>query len=162
MSAVFPLLALVFLAVPIAEVYLLIQVGHVIGGLATIALLVADAVLGSWLVRREGARAWRRFREAAASGRVPGREAADGALVLVGGTLLVTPGFLTDVVGLVLVLPITRPLVRRALVRLLARRAGARLLRGRTLRRGGRTTSRLVGGGDVVEGEVVEGEVVER
>lgn len=127
-----PLLALVFLIVPVAEVFVLIQVGQAIGAGWTVLLLLASAVLGSWLVRREGARAWRRFREAAAGGRPPAREAVDGALVLIGGTLLVTPGFLTDIVGLILLTPVTRPLVRGALVRAASRRI---LGRGRPSRR---------------------------
>ncbi len=121
-----PLLALVFLLVPLAEVYVLIHVGQAIGAGWTVLLLLASAVLGSWLVRREGARAWRRFREAAAGGRPPAKEAVDGALVLIGGTLLVTPGFLSDVVGLFLLAPVTRPLVRGALVRAVGRRLTGR------------------------------------
>lgn len=145
-----PLLALLFLVLPIAELYVLIQVGHAVGADWTVLLLLADALIGAWLVRREGARAWSRLRAAAGAGRVPGREAADGALVLVGGALLVTPGFLTDVLGLLCVLPVTRPLVRRLLLALVARRARARL--GAPL--GGAVALRRHEGHAVVEGEV--------
>ncbi|MEV4178533.1 MULTISPECIES: FxsA family protein [unclassified Nonomuraea] len=107
------LLFLAFLVVPVLEIWLLIQVGSVIGGPATIALLIADSLLGAWLVRREGRRAWRALQEALQSGRMPDRELADGGLILVGGALLLTPGFFTDVFGFLCVLPFTRPLMRR-------------------------------------------------
>ncbi|MEV4836845.1 FxsA family protein [Nonomuraea sp. NPDC049486] len=107
------LLFLAFLAIPILEVWLLIQVGSVIGGWPTVGLLAAAALLGSWLVRREGRRAWHRLQESMRTGVMPERELADGALVLVGGVLLVMPGFLSDVVGLACVLPFTRPGMRR-------------------------------------------------
>jgi UPF0716 protein FxsA len=115
-------LALVFVVVPVLEIYVLIQIGQVIGAWWTVLLLVADGFLGSWLMKREGARAWEALRVALQSGRMPTRELADGALILVGGTLLVTPGFLSDVAGLFCVLPLTRPLARRALTRFLTRR----------------------------------------
>ncbi|GAA2270997.1 hypothetical protein GCM10010149_10580 [Nonomuraea roseoviolacea subsp. roseoviolacea] len=107
------LLFLAFLVVPVLEIWLLIQVGSVIGGWPTVALLIADSLLGAWLVRREGRRAWRALREALESGRMPDRELADGALILVGGALLLTPGFFTDIAGFLCVLPFTRPLMRR-------------------------------------------------
>ncbi|WP_188196309.1 FxsA family protein [Nonomuraea sp. SYSU D8015] len=107
------LLFLAFLVVPVLEIWLLIQVGSVIGGPATVAVLIADSLLGAWIVRREGRRAWRALQEALQSGRMPNRELADGGLVLVGGALLLTPGFFTDVVGFLCVLPFTRPLMRR-------------------------------------------------
>ncbi|MFI6737326.1 FxsA family protein [Nonomuraea sp. NPDC050451] len=107
------LLFLAFLVVPVLEIWLLIQVGSVIGGPATVALLIADSLLGAWLVRREGRRAWRALQDAIGSGRMPERELADGGLVLVGGALLLTPGFFTDVFGFLCILPFTRPLMRR-------------------------------------------------
>ncbi|MEW9550978.1 FxsA family protein [Nonomuraea sp. NPDC050783] len=107
------LLFLAFLVVPVLEIWLLIQVGSVIGGPATVALLIADSLLGAWLVRREGRRAWRALQEALRSGRMPERELADGGLVLVGGTLLLTPGFFSDVLGFACILPATRPFMRR-------------------------------------------------
>src|SRR5215208_3921909 len=102
------LLVLVFIAVPIAELAVIIQVGEAIGVWWTIALLVADSVLGSLLMRSQGRAAWRRFNEALRSGRAPAREVADGVLVIFGGALLLTPGFLTDVFGLLFLLPPTR------------------------------------------------------
>jgi len=116
------LLALAFLAVPILELYVIIQVGQVIGVGWTILLLLAESALGAWLVRREGRRTWAALRQAVGTGRMPDRELADGALVLVGGTLLLTPGFVTDVVGFFLILPFTRPFARRGLTWLVTRR----------------------------------------
>ncbi|MET7466194.1 FxsA family protein [Nonomuraea sp. NPDC005501] len=107
------LLFLAFLLVPVLEIWLLIQVGSVIGGWPTVALLIADSLLGAWLVRREGRRAWRALQEALQSGRMPEHELADGALILAGGVLLLTPGFFTDIAGFLCVLPFTRPLMRR-------------------------------------------------
>jgi UPF0716 protein FxsA len=111
----FPLL-LLFIVVPIAELYVIIQVGQAIGALPTIALLIADSVLGSMLMRSQGRAAWRRFNDAVAAGRVPAREVFDGALVIFGGAFLLTPGFLTDILGAFLLLPPTRAIVRRILV----------------------------------------------
>lgn len=113
---------LLFVVVPLVEVYLLIQVGQVIGGWWTVLLLLGTGLLGGYLVKREGAKAWRALSEALAAHRMPARELADGALVLVGGTLLLTPGFLTDAAGAFCILPFTRPLARRALTRVVTRR----------------------------------------
>ena len=116
------LLVVAFLVVPILEIWVILQVGQVIGGWQTVALLVLESALGAWLVRREGARAWTALRTAIRSARLPHRELTDAALILVGGTLLLTPGFLTDVVGFFLVIPLTRPLARRALGWFVSRR----------------------------------------
>jgi UPF0716 protein FxsA len=110
-------LILLFIAVPIVEIYVIIQVGQAIGALWTILLLVADSILGSMLMRAQGRAAWRRFNEAIAAGRVPGREVVDGVLVIFGGALLLTPGFVTDVFGLTFLLPPTRAVIRRLLLR---------------------------------------------
>lgn len=118
-----PLLLLIaFILVPIAEIYVLIQVGQVIGAWWTVLLLIADSIFGSWLLKREGAKAWTAFRVALGEGRMPATELADGILIVVGGTLMISPGFITDVFGMVLILPLTRPLGRRLLARVLARR----------------------------------------
>lgn len=105
-----------FVVVPIVELYVIVQVGHLIGVLPTLLLLFVCSVAGAWLVKREGVKAWRAFRAATAEGRVPARETADGALVIVGGALLLAPGFVTDALGLLCVLPPTRALVRRLLL----------------------------------------------
>src|SRR5829696_6201476 len=111
------LLVLLFIVVPIAELALLIQVGQAIGVWWTVLLLVADAVLGSWLLRSQGRLAWRRFNQALAEARVPHREVVDGVLVIFGGVLLLTPGFITDIMGLLFLFPPTRVVLRRLLVR---------------------------------------------
>ena len=117
-----PLLLILFIAVPLVELYVIIQVGQVIGVLPTLALLVVSAVLGSLLLRQQGRSAWRRFNAALDERRFPGREVADGLMIAVGGTLLLTPGFITDAVGLLLLVPPSRALVRRGLLAVLARR----------------------------------------
>ncbi|HET7689524.1 MAG TPA: FxsA family protein [Nocardioidaceae bacterium] len=104
------------------EIYFLIQIGQVIGPWWTILLLVADGVLGSVLVRNEGRRAWAALNTAISSHRMPHKELADGALILIGGTLLLTPGFVTDAFGLFCVLPFTRPIARKLLARAISRR----------------------------------------
>ncbi len=112
-----PLLVILFIVIPIAELYVIIQVGQWIGIWPTLALLLADAVLGSMLLKHQGRSAWRRFNEALAQRRFPGKEVADGLLIVVGGTLLLTPGFLTDIAGLLLLIPPTRAIARRLLRR---------------------------------------------
>jgi UPF0716 protein FxsA len=114
-----------FVVVPLVEIYVLVQVGQVIGAWWTVLLLIVMSVLGTLLIRREGGRAWRALTEALRTGRMPARELADGALILVGGTLMLTPGFVTDAVGILLILPFTRPLARRALTGLVGRRLQA-------------------------------------
>ena len=119
------LLVVLFLIIPIVEIYVIVQVGQQIGALPTIALLIIESAIGAWLVKREGRRAWTALRAAVGTGRLPSSELADAALVLVGGTLLLTPGFVTDVFGFFMILPFTRPLARRALGWFVARRASA-------------------------------------
>jgi UPF0716 protein FxsA len=134
------LLILLFIVVPIAEIYVIIQVGQAIGALPTIALLIADSILGSMLMRSQGRLAWRRFNDAVAAGRAPAREVLDGAMVIFGGAFLLTPGFITDIFGLILLLPPTRAILRTFIVRAALRRTpagrGATFVTGRT-RRGG-------------------------
>jgi len=115
-------LVLLFIVVPIVEIYVIIQVGQAIGALWTIALLVADSIIGSMLMRSQGRAAWRRFNEAIAAGRIPAREVVDGALVIFGGALLLTPGFVTDIFGAAFLLPPTRAATRMLLVRRFAGR----------------------------------------
>jgi UPF0716 protein FxsA len=118
-----PLLVVVFLLVPIVEIYVIIQVGQVIGPLPTIALLIIESLIGAWLLKREGRAAWLALQRAIGAGRLPGNELVDAGLVLVGGTLLLAPGFITDVVGFFCILPPTRPIARRLLLWLMVRRA---------------------------------------
>jgi UPF0716 protein FxsA len=171
MTMVPALMALAFIAVPIAEIWLIIQVGQTIGAWQTVVALVAISILGAWLVRREGRRTWAALSEAIREGRAPARELSDAGLVIVGGTLLLTPGFLTDLVGLFFLVPITRPLARRLLLNVIARRINratmrydVRLLDERLAsdepraRRQRNNPYGHAGGGDVIQGEVVDDE----
>jgi UPF0716 protein FxsA len=114
-----------FVVLPLVEIYVIIQVGREIGVVPTVLLLVVESVLGAWLVKQEGRRAWLALKSALATGGMPARELADGALILIGGTLLLTPGFVSDVFGFFFVLPFTRPLARRLLGAVVARRLSA-------------------------------------
>ncbi len=143
------LLLILFIGVPLIEIYVIIQVGQAIGPWWTILLLVVDSILGSWLIRHEGARAWRALREALDSGRMPAKELADGALILIGGTLMLAPGFVTDAFGVLMILPFTRPLFRRLLTGVVASRLV--VLGPQTARRPGPDPD-----GPVIRGEVVD------
>ena len=110
------------IVVPTAEISVLLRVGHEVGLGWTLVLLLASALLGSWLLRREGARAFRALRDAAQAGRTPAKETAEGAVVLVGGLLMILPGFLSDVVGILLLLPPVRTLAGRLVLRSAVRR----------------------------------------
>ena len=153
-------LALLFIVLPVVEIYIIIQIGQAIGAWWTILLLIADGFLGSWLMKREGRRAWAALREAIDNRRMPARELADGALILVGGTLLLTPGFVSDVFGLFCVLPFTRPVARNALSRYIGRRflegPGAPGYRSRATAGTPGGTQQRPGPDDVVRGEVVD------
>ena len=118
----FPLLVVAFIAVPLAELYVLIQVGQAIGVLDTIALLFLVSIVGAWLAKREGLGVLRRMQAALNARRVPGVEIVDGFLILLAAALMLTPGFLTDVVAILLLLPPVRAAVRRQLRRSFARR----------------------------------------
>ncbi len=119
-----PLLVLVVLLIawPIVEIWLLIQVGQLIGPWPTVGILVLEAVLGAWLMRHQGARAWTALNDAYSQGKVPTGQLADAALVLVGGLLLIVPGFISDVFGFLFLLPFTRPLARKFIAFFVARR----------------------------------------
>ena len=125
-----PLLLLIalFVAVPFAELYVILEVvGPALGAPLTILLLAADSVIGSLLLRSQGRAVWRRFNAALAERRIPQREVQDGVLVIFGGAFLITPGFITDVVGLALLLPPTRAFVRRLVMRAIGRRVSLRV-----------------------------------
>lgn len=161
-----PLIVLALIVVPLVEIYLLIQVGQLIGPLPTVVLLLAMSVLGGYLLTREGSRTWRAFQSALKSGRVPAVEVADGALVILGAALLLTPGFFTDAVGLLCLLPGSRTVLRRMLTGLVARRFGAAGIAGAVAAdRLGRPRSRPEGSYDQAvrrgQGEVVDGEVAD-
>jgi UPF0716 protein FxsA len=161
---------LALLVVPIVEIAAIIAVGRVIGGWQTLVLLVLESALGAWIVRREGSRTWNALQEALRSGRMPSRQLADAALVLIGGTLLLTPGFVTDIVGFFFILPLTRPITRAWLEAAVARRLlgpmGEWPAPGGAGPRGGGGPASGSGGGpapggptgppDVIQGEVVD------
>ena len=111
-----------FIAVPILELWVIIEVGGLIGILPTLALLLAMSILGATLLRHQGRDAWQRFNRAIAERRFPGREVADGLMITIGGVLLLTPGFITDAVGLLLLLPPTRAIARRLVLAYVGRR----------------------------------------
>jgi UPF0716 protein FxsA len=123
------------LVVPVAEIALIVAVGSVIGGWQTLALLLAESALGAYLVKHEGRRSWQALVSALNTGQMPGRELADAMLVLIGGALLLTPGFLTDIAGFFLILPFTRPITRRWLQRVVERRLVGRpgIIRGKVI-----------------------------
>ena len=143
------LLLLLFVVVPIVEIYVIVQVGEAIGVLPTIGLLIADAFLGTWLFRREGRKAWEALRLAIGEHRLPSREVADGALIVVGGALMLAPGFVTDGVGLLCVFPPSRAALRR----LLSVWVGRRLLGVATPPAAPPNRPRQ---SDVIDGEIVD------
>lgn len=145
------LLLVALIVVPLVEIYVLIQVGQVIGAPLTVVLLLLDSLLGAWLLRREGRRTWRAFREATGQGSMPTREVADGALVVFGGALMLTPGFVTDVFGILCVLPPSRAVLRRVLIARLGRRLLGPLAPGRRGR----------GQGPAGDSRVIDGEVLD-
>ena len=111
------LLVVLFIVLPLAELYVILKVGDAIGVVWTIVLLAADSVLGSMLLRAQGRSVWRRFNAVLSEGRMPHRELIDGVLVIFGGAFLITPGFITDIFGLLFLFPPTRVLLRGLLVR---------------------------------------------
>jgi UPF0716 protein FxsA len=111
------LIALLMILWPVAELLVAIKVAEVIGILATVLLLIAGWPVGLWVVRTQGRAAWRRLQAAVADGRPPAREVVDGALALLGGALLIVPGFITDAIALLLLLPPSRALARTVIQR---------------------------------------------
>ena len=105
-------LFLLFTLVPVAELWLLLRVGRVVGPFATLAIVLGTGALGAWLAHREGARSWDRVRRELAAGRLPARELLDALLVFVAGLVLLTPGFLTDAAGFFLLIPVGRAWIR--------------------------------------------------
>lgn len=117
-----PVLVAAFVLIPLVEIWAILQVGQLVGPWWTIALLVLDSIVGAWLIKREGGRAWQALRQALQGGRMPAKELADGALILIGGTLMLSPGFVLDLAGILLILPFTRPVARRLLTTVVERR----------------------------------------
>lgn len=172
-SWVLPMLVVLLLVVPLAEVWLLLQVGSWIGLLPTVGLLVGLAIFGTWLSRHEGSRAWKGLNEAVNTGRLPTGAVADAALILIGALLLVFPGFFTDIFGLVFLLPFTRPLAKRLFGWVIAGQA-KRFAAGPGVlppfgppgyppsARGEPGGAPRYGSGDVIEGEVVDNDPEDR
>lgn len=155
-------LLLALIVIPTLEIAAIIAVGRAIGGWPTLALLLVESALGAWLVKREGGRAWRALSTALTTGRMPSRELTDAALVLVGGTLLLTPGFVTDLAGFACILPGTRAFVRPLLAAVVQRK-----LLGAMTVPGAGTSSRGSRPGDgaatsSAAGEVITGEIIDR
>lgn len=151
------------LVVPTLEIAVILGVGKVIGAWPTVLLLIFESALGAWLVKREGARAWAALARAINTGRMPARQLADAALVLVGGTLLLTPGFLTDLVGFFFILPITRPAARRVLEGVVSRRLLAGLVTVKSAGRSAASYDTVAGqvvpppkDADVIDGEIID------
>ena len=167
--------------IPTIEIAVLIAVGKVIGVGWTVALILGTSVLGGWLLRTQGARAWRAFRSEVNAGRPPGNAATDGLLVLVGGMFMLVPGLVSDVIGLVLIAPPTRRLARTAVLAVVTRRVssstatslfGPRRVRVRYgagsggaydagSAPGGYGGSGPSGGGPVAAPEAIEGEIID-
>ena len=156
-----PLLVLTFVLVPLAEIWAILQVGQLVGPWWTIALLVLDSMVGAWLIKREGGRAWAALREALQHGRMPARELADGALILIGGTLMLSPGFVLDLAGILLIMPFTRPVARRLLTSVVERRLLVAPTFGAGFGPGGFGPGNGRRPGPGPEGPVVRGDVVE-
>lgn len=102
------ILFLCVLAIPFAEIYLLLQVGGLIGVFPTVLLVVFTAILGAWLLKQQGFATWQRFQSNLAQGSIPAYEMIEGPIILVGGALLLTPGFFTDMLGFACLIPALR------------------------------------------------------
>ncbi|MEQ1786024.1 MAG: FxsA family protein [Acidimicrobiales bacterium] len=123
----FVVLALLFLVVPIAELYVIVQVAGGIGIPETILLLIAISFLGAWLARVAGLGVLNRIQRTVRAGKVPSAELVDGGLVLFAGALMITPGFLSDLLAILLLLPPSRAVARGIVLRRI--RAGGGLFR---------------------------------
>ena len=142
-------LLLIFIVVPLVELYVIIQVGDAIGAPLTILILAVDSIIGTLLLKSQGRAAWRRFNDTMAAGRIPHREVLDGVMIIFGGAFLITPGFITDIVGILLLLPPTRFVIRKFLVRVLGGRVAFSVA-------GAATRRRPSGSGYDVEGTATE------
>lgn len=122
---IFQTLFLVVLIIPFAEIYLLIQVGGIIGAFPTILLVVFTAVLGAWLLKQQGFATFQRFQESLAQGVIPAYEMVEGPIILVGGALLLTPGFITDIIGFACLIPQSRRAIAQFVIEHYLVQAGA-------------------------------------
>jgi UPF0716 protein FxsA len=159
-------LVILFIVVPLLELYLIFQVSDAIGIVPTLLILIGDSILGSYLLKSQGRQVWRRFNEATAAGRIPHNEIIDGVLIIFGGAFLITPGFFTDIFGLLFLLPPTRAAFRRLVRRGIERgtfwgRVGGAAVRAGQTRRAARTPHDGAPG-DYVEGTATEVETESR
>lgn len=115
--AVFGLIFILLIVVPLAELYVIAQVAGGLGWLPTIGLVLAVSLIGAWLVRREGSGIWPKIRDRLSGANNPTPELVDGGLVIFGATLLLTPGFVTDIVGLSMMIPPIRAVARKAVLK---------------------------------------------
>ncbi len=145
---------LILLIAAVVEVAVLVAVGDAIGVLPTIGLLLLASLVGAWLLRREGSRTMRAFTEAARTRRPPHRELIDGVLIAAAGVLIVVPGFVSDVLALLVLLPPTRALLRRRILRSARRSAPPRFAPGGVV--DGDVGTRNPRDRNVVDGEVVD------
>jgi len=149
MMNAFQILLLLFLVIPIVEIYVLLQIGGVLGAVPTVALVVLTAVVGAALMRSQGFRTLARVQNAMAAGEIPAVELIEGAFILVAGALLLTPGFVTDAIGFVFLFPPLRVSIIRAVLSGQVRAAGG----GRGPGTGG-ASQPGVRRGNVIDGEI--------
>ena len=121
------LIFILLILIPIVELYVIVQIAQGIGLVPTLALMIGISMAGAWLLKREGVATWARLQQTLSMGKMPTNEVTDGALIMVGGALLLTPGFVSDVIGLIFLIPPTRAIVK----------TGARKVFGRWARRRG-------------------------
>ena len=119
---------MLLLVVPIAELWLFFEVADQIGFLLTLLMLFFVSIAGAWLLKQQGMTTWRRMQDSLQRGEMPAKEVTDGAMILLGGALLLTPGFLTDAVGLLLLFPVSRVAIKGAVRALLAKRVRSRFV----------------------------------
>nr|WP_269330266.1 FxsA family protein [Kineosporia babensis] len=155
------------LLLPLVELFVAIQVGRSIGGLAVFGLLVLGSALGMLVIQRQGRSAWQAVRSSAQTGTPPNRNLADAAVLMLAGLLLIIPGFVTDAVALLLLLPFTRPLARKPIEQFFRRAAADQVtvrtayVNGQQFRTSAPGQPRFgpgFGRSDVVEGEIVDDE----
>jgi UPF0716 protein FxsA len=122
-DSILQILLLLFILMPIAEIALLLQVGDMIGGWNTVGLIIVTAFVGAYLVRQEGLSTLQKAQQKMANNEVPGKEMMEGLMLVIAGVLLVTPGFITDIIGFLFVLPLSRQLMAGQLAKQMTVRA---------------------------------------
>ncbi|WP_078379430.1 FxsA family protein [Sutcliffiella halmapala] len=118
----FKILLALFIVIPVLEIWLLIVTGQIIGPGLTILLIILTGILGVWFAKHQGLEALRSTQQKINNGQMPGEVIIDGLCILVGGILLIAPGFITDVMGIILLIPVTRSLIKPLIIRTLRNR----------------------------------------